>query len=162
MILHLGVLEMPYVNAPAAKARKNPGKRSKAPPRTARGGTKTTGQVAGYLENNYGLMQAYFSMYSRNISGQIEESMRDALESMMMGAPATLNPMGAATSEIETDFKRALSLREFDGRLQGVPTKAALAGVSHRFKHPRAKRPSRPSFIDTGLYQASFKSWVDG
>jgi hypothetical protein len=38
---------------------------------------------------------------------------------------------------------------------------AALHGVSHRFKHPYARRARRPSFIDTGLYQNSFAAWVD-
>jgi len=41
--------------------------------------------------------------------------------------------------------------------------------VSHRFANPThrrvkgaglVRRAPRPSFIDTGLYQASFKAWV--
>jgi len=43
----------------------------------------------------------------------------------------------------------------------GIPTGAAEAGVNHRLLHPYAKdNPERPSFIDTGQYQADFKSWV--
>jgi len=41
----------------------------------------------------------------------------------------------------------------------GVPTRAALMGVNSRLKKRRGKR--RPSFRDTGLYQASFMAWVD-
>jgi hypothetical protein len=36
-----------------------------------------------------------------------------------------------------------------------------MRGVNHRFMHPYARRPSRPSFIDTGLYVANFTAWVD-
>jgi hypothetical protein len=42
----------------------------------------------------------------------------------------------------------------------GVPTKASLDGVSHRFKNKRGA-PGRPSFSDTGLYEDSFVAWID-
>ena len=65
-------------------------------------------------------------------------------------------------ANIETRFRHFLSQKEMDSLgVPGVPTKAALAGVSHRFKHPYAKRAPRPSFIDTGLYEASFRAWVE-
>jgi hypothetical protein len=68
------------------------------------------------------------------------------------------NPLGQATSKIERRFKEFLTNKEMDGQ-PGVPTKAALAGRSKRFKRAYAKRPSRPSFVDTGLYRGAFKSW---
>jgi hypothetical protein len=45
--------------------------------------------------------------------------------------------------------------------IPGVPTLAAQEGRSSRFKKGKGKGP-RKSFIDTGLYVGSFKSWVDG
>ena len=79
----------------------------------------------------------------------------------MMGAPVDAgSPFAAGESQIENRFKQFLSLREVEKLgIPGVPTKAALAGVSHRFKGKKGGR--RPSFIDTGLYQASFKAWID-
>jgi hypothetical protein len=46
--------------------------------------------------------------------------------------------------------------------LRGVPTKAALKGINHRLRHPyRKSNPRRPSFVDTGLYVASFRAWME-
>ena len=36
----------------------------------------------------------------------------------------------------------------------------ALDGISRRFKNK--KGPPRPSFIDTGTYQAAMRAWVSG
>jgi hypothetical protein len=66
-------------------------------------------------------------------------------------------------AEIEERFKDFLSLQEMDKLgVPGVPTEAAKKGKSSRFKRRRSKGGApRPSFIDTGLYQSSFKAWVD-
>ena len=76
--------------------------------------------------------------------------------------------------QISTYFKQFLAMRQIEGfGIPGVPTQAALNGVNHRFKNPRGKwtgkgkdrkfqrNPRRPSFIDTGMYQASSKAWFD-
>lgn len=79
-----------------------------------------------------------------------------------MGAPVSLDPFGSATSKIEDRFKQMLSTRELDSLgFPGIPTAAAQRGVNHRFKHPYKKRAARPSFIDTGTFQASAKAWVE-
>lgn len=36
----------------------------------------------------------------------------------------------------------------------------AAAGYSKRFKNPNAPRPSRPMFVDTGLYVSTFRVWT--
>jgi hypothetical protein len=79
----------------------------------------------------------------------------------MVGQPYVVALDEQAMSSIARRFKDMLSQRAYDGKIMGVPTKAAQAGVSHRFKKPYAKRASRPSFIDTGQYQASFVSWME-
>lgn len=139
MILHFGVIDLPYSY-----------------------GTKgqTTGDVAEILEDKYGIMQAYYDAYEQEVVDAITKGFSDSLESLLSGAPARSDPFAGAMAKVEAGFKQALSNREFDG-LTGVPTQAALDGVSHRRKHPYAKRASRPSFIDTGLYQSSFKAWID-
>lgn len=149
-ILHLGVVDVPYVRAPS-----NRRKRGKV-----RAGTVTTGDVATWLENRYQVMETFVQLHEADMARDLEDSLSGSLESFLMGAPVSLDPLGGATSKIEDRFKQFLSQAEIEklGR-PGVPTQAALAGKSSRFKGKRGKR--RPSFIDTGLYQSSMKVWVD-
>jgi hypothetical protein len=147
--LHLGVVEIPYSSL--AK-----GKKAKAAM-----GAETTGDVAGWLENKYHIMEFFFGRHEADIAAVLEDGMAGSLESLLMGAPVSANPFGTAEGQIDKMFRRFLDREEMAGQL-GVPTQAALNGVSHRKKHPYASRNARrPSFIDTGLYQASFKSWVE-
>lgn len=162
-VLHLGVIDLPYVEAPPTpKKPMAQAKRGKAnkPKKAAQSsaGTETTGDVATWLENKYGIMQAFADRHLPEIADSLAGSMAGALESLMMGAPAENNPFGTATSEITQKFKAFLDNREMDGAT-GVPTKAAQDGVNRRLKIK--KGPPRPSFIDTGEYQASATSWVD-
>ena len=154
LTLHLGVIDQPYRTAITAASRRRRKKVSAA--------TKTTGDVAVYLEDKYHVMEHFFELHKDGIAKSLENSLAGSLETMMMGGPATLS-FGTAESEIDASFKNMLSNKELD-RLgyPGIPTMAALRGVNHRMLHPYARRPSRPSFIDTGLFQASFKSWIDG
>ena len=147
-ILHLGVVDVPYAN--------RPGRRRKV------SGTQTTGDVAGFLENRYHVMEHFFQLYQDQIGQDLADAMQGALENLFAGGPASAPPLTGATSKIEDAFKNMLATKELE-RLgyPGIPTKAALRGVSHRFKRPYQRRAARPSFIDTGLYQASFKAWVD-
>jgi hypothetical protein len=151
MILHLGVIELPYVDAPT------PGRKRS---RKRRASTVTTGDVAGWLENRYGVMQAFATVHEKDVAADLEKSVVGALESFMLGAPAQLDPFGSATSSIEDRFKQFLSTREVETvGIPGVPTQAALMGINRRLKSGRG--PRRPSFIDTSLYQSSFKAWVE-
>lgn len=122
----------------------------------------TTGDVAEYLEHKYHLVQIWAESNMQVIADDLAEGALDALESIMMGAPATDNPLLGALSKIEEDFKTYLS---DDGMAKlgypGVPTAAAKRGVNHRMKHPYAKRDPRPSFIDTGMFQANFRAWIE-
>lgn len=153
MKLHLGVIDLPYADASYRdlKVRKPSGGHS---------GSITTGDVAEILEDRYAIMEAFFSRHGDEVEQKFMESIEGAIESINMGAPIMLDPFGAATSQVEDMFKQMLINRELDG-MYGVPTKASLEGVSHRRKHPYAKRGVRPSFIDTGLYMGAFKVWVE-
>jgi hypothetical protein len=141
--LHFGVLEQPYRAS------------------GARVGAVTTGDVATWLENRYGVMSAYARVHRDNIAGAMESSLTGALESLLSGH--RVDPFGRAMQQIETGFKRFITSREAERvGIPGTPTKAALAGVNHRLKHPyRKSNPRRPSFRDTGLYLASFRAWVE-
>lgn len=161
--LSLGVTDIPYAwgqkaggGISAAKAM------SAARKGTGTGGGKTTGDVAEILEAKYGLFSKFVEMHAPVIQHEIENSLRGHLESVLMGKPIgdTATAFAAATAGIEELFRDALTMQSYDFRIPGVPTQAALSGVSHRFKHPYAARGPRPSFIDTGLLVSSFRSWT--
>lgn len=156
--LHLGVIDLPY--------------------QTNR---QTTGEIAQYLENKYNIMEGFYQLYQDEIAKALAHSMAGSLNSILNGANAsTHDPFGSATSLIDVKFKQFISNEEitkFAGNIQyrtaggsTIPTKAALEGRSSRFKIgknwkwiKKGKKSigvRRPSFIDTGLYQASFKSWI--
>lgn len=165
--LHLGVIDVPYVEREAPARRKaRLAKNAKAskklrihvPPEN-----KTTGDVATILEAKYGVMEAFYDNNEEVIVGDLTESLAGALEDVLAGAPiGDRDPFAEGSSKIEERFKEFLSSREAERvGIEGTPTAAARAGVNHRLKHPYAKsNPRRPSFIDTGLYQASMKAWV--
>ena len=136
MILHLGVMDVPYATA---------------------GGT-TTSDVAVWLENRYHVMETFFRLHGTEVAADLEKSLSDALDSLLMGAPPGIAPFGAGTSQIEQRFRDFITNKEMDGAT-GVPTLASLEGVSKRFKRKRG--PVRPSFVDTGLYENSFRAWLD-
>ena len=138
--LHLGVIDQPYQT-----------------------GRESTGDVAEILEAKYEVMGHFVKKHEQDIANDLENSLEGALENVLLGGPPSSDPFAAATSAIDNRFKKFLSLKEMDALgVPGVPTQASLAGYSKRFKQKQKKgRGPRPSFIDTGLYQASFKSWVD-
>lgn len=148
MILHLGVVDIPYVGAPTG------GRRKRA------GSTITTGDVAEILEDRYHVMEHYVQAHMPDIAKSLEKSLAGAIESTLMGAPAGRNIYGTAEGEIDEGFRRFIENKEMDGMgYPGIPTQASLDGVNKRMKIKRG--PVRPSFRDSGLYMGSFKSWVE-
>lgn len=160
MILHLGVLDMPYADAPKKHQRKS-------------GGTpnETTGDVAEILEAKYGVMEQFYKAHEQDIATSLESSIAGALENLLASKGSSLTKqilagtstgLAQAESEIKDKFSNFLSNKEVETLgIAGVPTQAALDGVNHRLKHPYKKRPARASFIDTGLYETSFRAWVE-
>ena len=153
MILHLGVNDIPYAHEPPAKA-----KRGKKPAKIV-SGQQATGDVAEILERKYGIMAMFALLRGADIGDALARGLQGEMESLMMGKPPGANPFAGAGSVIETEFRKFLDNQEMDGRAFCVPTRAALMGVNHRLKIKRGA--PRPSFIDTGLYQSSFRAWVD-
>jgi hypothetical protein len=169
LTLNLGVHEIAYAAQFAehvtmsGKARKRPKVFSAA--QKAYGAGKTTGQVAEFLEDRYGIMRAFYDHRGGRIAVLgLETATRNAILNMMMGQPGAIDVTAETMQNLATEFKKSLSERRYDQWINAgrVPTKAALAGVSHRFKFPYKKRPERPSFIDTGMYQSSFVAWMIG
>ncbi|MEX3914885.1 hypothetical protein AB4Y43_01375 [Paraburkholderia sp. BR10872] len=162
MKLVLGVIDIPYQNPPSQKKipQAKKGKANK-PVHVVNPTEQTTGDVATWLENKYQVMERFVDLHQKDINQAIEKSVSGALESLMMGAPASFNPFGAAASEIETLFKFTYLDKEeiVKTGAAGVPTEAALKGVNHRLK--KGKGASRPSFIDTGQYESTMKVWTE-
>ena len=139
MKLHLGVIDLPY---------------------TSGTGSVTTGQVAQWLENKYGVITIFYSSHQGEIVSDLENALGGALENLLMGAPVSDNVFAGGTSKIKNRFSVFLSTAEIENfGMEGIPTQAALDGVNNRLK--LKKGPRRPSFIDTGLYSAAFLAWIE-
>jgi hypothetical protein len=151
--LHLGVIDLPYVDRGASKGKK--GKKTAA--------TKTTGEVAEILEEKYGVLDTFAFARLPDIAKALEDSIAGQLETMMMGGHPSGNPLSGAESSITMMMKNFISMQEIEHMgIEGVPTQAAMNGVNHRLKHPYAKgNPRRPSFIDTSLYWSTLTAWFD-
>jgi hypothetical protein len=173
LTLHLGVIDQPYVNdvkhtKPPARKPKRGGKSKGSMWRREDliGGDpiSTTGDVAQLLEEKYHVMEHFVQAHEADIAKALGDSMLVATENMLSGAPPSDNPFAAGEAAIGFLFKETfLQGKEMD-RLgfPGIPTKAALAGVNPRLAHPFSKsNPARPSFVRSGLYQASFVAWVE-
>lgn len=170
LILHLGVIDQAYNNEGVPAPLKRATKRKPSPRMLQRAFARTNGfaapamttaEVATILEGKYHLFEVFYELNQQRIADAFAESAAGALENVMLGALASLSLTADAEQEIERRFKDAISQKAFDGIIPGVPTLASLKGVNHRLKHPYAKaNPSRPSFRDTGLLQASFKAWT--
>jgi hypothetical protein len=154
MRLHLGVVELPYSSVETAaqkRARRRKGKRAPV---------QTTGDVAEILEARYGVMGTFYDRHQREIATALAKGVQGAIESIVAGAPPTVDPFADGTQKIKTMFDRFITSKEMDAAgVEGVPTEASLVGVSHRFKRRRGA-PGRPSFVDTGLYLSSMRAWV--
>lgn len=142
LTLNLGVLVQPY---------RNTDKSARA---------ITTGDVAKILEAEYGVMEVFSRVHRKVIETALTNAVQGSLEALIMGR--RVDPFQRGLQEIQSRFKQFISSYEAERvGIPGTPTKAALRGVNHRLKHPyRKANPRRPSFRDTGLYLASFISWV--
>lgn len=162
MILHLGVIDIPYAHDPGAtkkrgrKARK--GAAAGKPQRVA-GGTQTTGDVAGWLETRYHIVEIFWHLHGAEIAVDLEDGLAGALETMLMGGPLPTSLFNTAFDKIAERFKTMIDSKELHGiGYPGVPTRASIVGIRSRFKN--RLDPGRPSFQDSGLYETSFRAWT--
>ena len=133
---HLGVIDIPYKDE-----------------------STTTSDVAVYLEEKYQIMQTFFDRYGNDIAELMSKDLAANLENMLAGAPPSRDPLAESMSQVHHLFVAFLDNAEMNGT-EGVPTKRALDGISKRFKWKKGE--VRPSFIDTGMFQASMRAWISG
>jgi hypothetical protein len=171
MNLQLGFESHPYsarysASSPLTASVKSRGGRRMSLAQQMYGQGKNSGQVALELETKYQIVETFYKMEEDNlIIPLLADEYRAALDLEMELAGSGLPPIHIMTTKgidkIETRFRRNLSGRRYDGIIRGVPTLSAQRGISHLRRNPAASRGSRPSFIDTGLYQRSFKAWEE-
>lgn len=161
--LVFGVLDLPYADAASYR------KAGERKPQSMPQGSMTTGDVAEILEKKYGVYQAFFDLKELEIVEALATAYGQTAEALMTGGPADVDPGDVAGTSIQEMFKEVLTNKELDGKIPGVPTLAAEEGVSHRFKDVynrkgkkgKRKRGSRPSFVDTGLYEGATRVTVE-
>ena len=125
-------------------------------------GTADTVEVAKILEEKYGLFSAFYAKHKTAITQLLIDGLSGALTNMHMGAPVPSNPFEDAMQKLQGMFRTFLTTAEIETMgIEGVPTQAALGGVSHRTKK-KTYGHRRPSFVDTGTLELAFRSWVEG
>ncbi len=124
----------------------------------------TTGEVAGHLENKYHPMRVFIEEHWDDISELVVSAFETEVESIAQGAEPVLE---INVGKVDQMFRDFLSHEEWEG-VSGQRIAAAEEGSSKRFKNKKEtgdnvkkERTSRPAFVDTGLYQANMRTWVD-
>lgn len=129
-------------------------------------GAQTTGEVAEALEARYHVMEIFFELRRDKIANLLAEGMATQIADLMSGMRPNRDPFADIMQDIEVEFRAFLDADEIQ-KLMPLTQQvtAAQMGVSKRFKDPnnrKGERDARPAFIDTGLFQASFRAWVSG
>ncbi|MEI1276570.1 MULTISPECIES: hypothetical protein [Pseudomonadota] len=139
--LHLGVIDVAYTGSDA-----KPG--------------VTTGDVATFIEDEYHVMRVFLEMYEEEIGELLANEIAGEIESIAQGKPVGRLSVDVSTGKIGELFRDFLDAREWK-QASAQAVAAADDGVNHRKKRPyAADNPARPEFVDTGLYQASFRAWI--
>jgi hypothetical protein len=136
---------------------------------------KTTYEVAKILEEKYTLFSSFADNKTQNIANHLAEGLEQAIAQMALGVPFQ-NSINAGASMIENDLKKWIYLQEVEqAGIVGVPTQSALDGTNYRMKSVSAKQyvtgkkgvrkvtknARRPSFMYSGVLEASLKAWID-
>ena len=133
MILHLGVVEIPYADS-----------------------DQETGDVAEILESKFHVMQIFADQNSDKIAEFIEDGVAGALENILAGAPSSLDVFGSSMSNIEDRFNEFI-----DNEEHGIQTKAKSAPkAGARKKRQYRQVTHKTTFVDSGLYRNNFRAWV--
>jgi hypothetical protein len=142
--MHLGVLDVAY---------SDPDNKS----------LSTTGEVADFLEKQFDVMGTFYEVYGDKITDLLGKYTADRITAICKGMSEGASPVDRAMETIRIWFVNFLETREWE-RVTGITIGAAEEGVSHRVKDVQnleGKRSARPAFVDTGLYQAAFRAWME-
>ncbi len=125
---------------------------------------KTTGEVAEILENRYHVMEIFSIERHAKIESALVDAVMGAIEHTVMRKNT---PPGdiflGATEKIAQEFRDFLDAGEVEKIMPITqPIAAAQMGVNSRKKSGvNAGNEARVAFVDTGLYQASMRAWIE-
>jgi len=160
MKLHLGVIDVPepYDNT-------------------------TTGKVGEDLEKNYGLFSSFYDYRKNEIADLIAADAAIGIEKLLKGENVTIaNTFAVSGEEITDKMHNFITSKDAEIYSKPVfplitPTLAAQEGLSYRFEKgvtakryvkgkfgkgkQVTKRAPRPSFIYSGVFEASLKGWIE-
>ena len=122
-------------------------------------GPVTTGQVAEILEEHYQVFQIFVQEHYDEIGEYLAQAIADQIADLAAGAPLPRDPFLDAEQRIEALFRNFLETGEIESIHPDLPSFAALAGKSRRFKSGYG--PERPSLIDTGQFMRSMRAVME-
>lgn len=101
-------------------------------------------QVAGFLEERYGLQKVFRKGFKKQIAKELL-SFYSKKQKSGVKAREYLVP------EIAKLYKKALTDAWFNGKVNGTPTKASI-------KRAMAGKRNKPSFVDSGTFKNSIRA----
>jgi hypothetical protein len=164
--LHMGFINTPYTKQTIAAPMTSAKAESSRKRRRSFSKTMTAEAVAGILEGRYGVVEMFQAIHAQEIHSLVVEGFAEiAADFLSEGKPFTTaalkNLMKPNTKQVEAMFRSFLDREEMNGMAPGVPTLAAMRGVRHGRGSKTKRGMPRPSFIDTGIYKASFRCWAE-
>lgn len=139
-------------------------------------GDITSYDLGKILESKYGLFSNFYKLHEKDIGEDIDSAFSKAVDSVMNGDErSAVGQIMKAGEKITDKLHNFISLREIEKMgIPGVPTEAALLGLSLRtkndkpigkakkgVKYKQVKGPRRPSFMYSGVFEASLKAWIE-
>jgi hypothetical protein len=117
----------------------------------------TAEKVSGYLEAKYNVVETFTHIHEPDILGLMDGAIRNAaIEALSkrtkFSSERMVQYMKPKTSQIEKMFRSYLDNDE---------TGASVEVASRGKRTGRKSKSPRQPFIDTGIYRASFRAWVD-
>ncbi|MBW8066847.1 MAG: hypothetical protein GJU73_05310 [Ferrovum sp.] len=148
--LHLGVVDMAYSDPDAS-------------------GANTTGAVAEILEKKYHVMELFADTHRQELLDLVADAIGGQLESARSGIVPSIPEIDV--QKLDAAFRDFLDTNEIQKLLpkriaaadEGVTSRKKLSKEAMAMIGKKPKRKAgqpRPAFIDSGLYQASFRSWI--
>jgi hypothetical protein len=124
------------------------------------GGT-TTGDVAGYLEDRYHIMRTFLELKEDEIQAILLEQYAGAIESIAQGKRMSKLDLEPAMGKVEAMFRDFLDSGEMNRLVGSYAVSDATLKTSARRKSGKLPEgQQRQAFIDSGLFQASFRAWI--
>jgi hypothetical protein len=163
--LHFGFINTPYTRETIARPFTSAKMEAKRHRKRGFSRTMTAEKVAGILEAKYNVVEMFNEIHEEEIKNIMHEGFKEVAERMIserggQTRSSMKNLMRPATKRIENMFRQFLDHEEMNGMIEGVPTDAAKGGKLRGRGKITKRGKQRASFVNTGIYKASFRAWV--